>query len=153
MRNSNLLTLTYLKRHLVCALGTLISEGLASPDTPVFAHKAWISSFMALTLFTNFTCTGTCRLLLFLVPPNPSTVVRLLALITFRLWSVEREVSGLKSDRYLTRVTIVIVESGGIYSITLISLLVAFILADWSQYIPLFAVRFRDFFHTQGYCS
>ena len=46
----------------------------------------------------------------------------------------------MKNDRNLTRTAMILVESGAIYSIFLISLLVTFIIGDFSVYVPFFLV-------------
>ena len=69
-----------------------------------------------------------------------SFLTGLSAAIALRLWLVERRVARIKNDRHLTRTAVILIESGAIYSIFLISLLVTYIIGDFSLYVPFFLV-------------
>ena len=63
------------------------------------------------------------------------------ALISFRIWSVDRAAGKyLQSENTLRPVLAVVVESGAIYSASLVALLATFLCHSWSQYVVLDAV-------------
>ena len=63
------------------------------------------------------------------------------ALISFRIWSVDRAAGKyLQSENTLRPVLAVVVESGAIYSASLVALLATFLSHSWAQYIVLDAV-------------
>ncbi|KLO12060.1 hypothetical protein SCHPADRAFT_441469 [Schizopora paradoxa] len=96
--------------HIVVQMATL------SPTTPVFELKNWISSFFSLTLFTNFICT---------------------ALIAFKIWWIGRSAGQWLKNERASSALIMVVESGAIYSASLITLLATYLSGSWSQYILL----------------
>ncbi|KAJ7103783.1 hypothetical protein C8R44DRAFT_808160 [Mycena epipterygia] len=102
-------------------IGTLNGFTRVSSSDPVFVSELqhWIVSFFSLTLFTNFTCTS---------------------LIAGRIWWINRraaqgaaEISG----RSLGQASIIIIESGAIYSACLIILLSLYLSGSYAQYILL----------------
>lgn len=46
------------ERVLAVTVGSLIVEGMAKPGSSVFSPRAWIQSFVAVTLGTNLPCTS-----------------------------------------------------------------------------------------------
>jgi len=103
---------------IVAGIGALIAFARASATADVFQAKVWIASYFTLTLCVNFGCT---------------------CLIAGRIWSINRENRG-SGSRNLLPVVIIIVESGAIYSVSLIALLVVFLAGSWFQYAIMDAV-------------
>jgi len=101
---------------IVSGIGTLVHEATASPTTPIFVFKAWITSFFVITLFTNLTATS---------------------LIAGKIWISERRTSGFMKSHTLSPILIIVIESGAAYSISLIALLATFLISNWGQYVVL----------------
>jgi len=101
---------------LASGIGTLVVLGVASPSTSVFTAKQWVASFFATTLITNGGCT---------------------ILIALKIWLTERQTSAVFRSRSALSVAIMIVESGAIYSIALVTVLALFLANSWAQYIVL----------------
>ncbi|EJC99753.1 uncharacterized protein FOMMEDRAFT_170339 [Fomitiporia mediterranea MF3/22] len=112
-----------------CAIMAAIDASLVSPTTLIFIPrlKQWIVSFFSLTLFTNASCT---------------------ALIAFKIWWTGRQLGRASHRRNLTPVMAIIIESGSVYSISLISLMCAYLSGTWGHYIvldmmtPIIAITF-----------
>ncbi|KAH8105666.1 hypothetical protein DFH11DRAFT_1642709 [Phellopilus nigrolimitatus] len=95
---------------------TLKKESEVTPTTLVFNDelKLWVTSFFSMTLITNFSCT---------------------ALIAFRIWRIELRTSAMfRLNNSLSPVMVAIIESGAIYSATLISLLATYLSGSDGQY-------------------
>ncbi|KAJ3896862.1 hypothetical protein GG344DRAFT_84992 [Lentinula edodes] len=86
-------------------------------DAEVFALQLqdWIVSFFSLTLSTNFICT---------------------ALVAYRIWYVNRAVMNFTHHSW-NPVMLLVIESGAIYSATLLSLLILYKAESWFQYVLL----------------
>jgi len=105
----------------VCGISILYYFAKIGEDqAQVFAMQLqnWIVSFFSLTLATNIICT---------------------ALVAYRIWHVNRSVITF-TNRSWHPVTLLIVESGAIYSVTLISLLILYKSESWFQYVVLDSV-------------
>jgi len=102
------------------AIGTLYSFAKASAGV-VFRENLsrWIISFFVLTLATNLICT---------------------ILIAARIWTINRFTTHIIDNSNLKPVMLVILESGAIYSCTLITLLACYLSGSWAQYLILDAV-------------
>ncbi|KAJ3934723.1 MAG: hypothetical protein NXY57DRAFT_1106944 [Lentinula lateritia] len=89
-------------------------------DAEVFALQLqdWIVSFFSLTLSTNFICT---------------------ALVAYRIWYVNRAVINFTHHSW-NPVMLLVIESGAIYSATLLSLLILYKTESWFQYVLLDAI-------------
>lgn len=93
-----------------------------------------MASFFVITLATNIICTGrldrypvTCFVLTL-----PSV------LISYRIWSVDRAAGKYRhTASTLKPVLIVVIESGAIYSTTLITLLAVYLSHNWAHFIVL----------------
>ncbi|KAH8111796.1 hypothetical protein DFH11DRAFT_578183 [Phellopilus nigrolimitatus] len=104
---------------IVCGVVPEVYTALAtSPSDTVFKLllKHWILAFFSLTLFTNFTCT---------------------ALIAFKIWWTERQLAGLVFRNSLSPVIAIVIESGALYSASLISLMTTYASGSWACYIAL----------------
>ncbi|KAJ3920432.1 hypothetical protein F5877DRAFT_89463 [Lentinula edodes] len=86
-------------------------------DAEVFALQLqdWIVSFFSLTLSTNFICT---------------------ALVAYRIWYINRAVINFTHHSW-NPVVLLVIESGAIYSATLLSLLILYKAESWFQYVLL----------------
>ncbi|KAK7692891.1 hypothetical protein QCA50_004526 [Cerrena zonata] len=84
-------------------------------QTEIFSDQLshWISSFFALTLATNIICT---------------------TLVAFKIWQVNK-LSVRVGATNLIPVFFVVIESGALYSMTLIVLLATYLAGSWSQYL------------------
>ncbi|CAL1707855.1 unnamed protein product [Somion occarium] len=104
----------------VCGIGILYSFAKITTHAEIFAAelKQWITSFFTLTLSTNVICTG---------------------LLAFKIWRVNK-LSTRVGATNLMPVLLVVVESGAIYSATLITLLATYLAGSWAQYLLLDAV-------------
>lgn len=62
---------------------------------------------------------------------------------------IEKQTSAFIRTRSMSPVAVVVVESGAIYSVSLISLLATYLSGNWSQYIVLDSVskRFKSVLH------
>ncbi|KAE9411495.1 hypothetical protein BT96DRAFT_983229 [Gymnopus androsaceus JB14] len=103
----------------VCGIGILYSFAHIG-DAEVFALQLqdWIVSFFSLTLSTNIICT---------------------ALVAYRIWYVNRSVISFSNHSW-SPVMLLVVESGAIYSVTLLSLLILYKTESWFQYVLLDAI-------------
>ncbi|KAI5122026.1 hypothetical protein M0805_008017 [Coniferiporia weirii] len=100
----------------VTGIIAVVSVAKASSETPIFAVKLkdWITSFFVITLFTNFSCT---------------------ALIAFKVWWMERQLAEFsRSSSGFRPVMIIVIESGAVYSVSLIALLAMYINGTWAFY-------------------
>lgn len=97
-------------------MGILVECGKATATTTIFQLSNWIVSFFTLTLAVNFCCT---------------------CLIAGRIWWINRSMTG---SRNLIPVIMMIVESGAIYSVSLITLLSVYLSGSVFQYAILDAI-------------
>ncbi|KAF8996233.1 hypothetical protein BDQ17DRAFT_1310457 [Cyathus striatus] len=112
----------FLLSNIAVGAGTLRAFARADPTQLVFVTQLqqWIVSFIAITFFTNFTCT---------------------ILIALRIWWGQRQTKSIHvSGRSIGPAAVVIVESGAIYSVTLIILLATYLSGNNAQFIALDAV-------------
>ncbi|KAL5513724.1 hypothetical protein ACEPAH_4124 [Sanghuangporus vaninii] len=102
----------------VCAVFGNIAAARVSPSTLIFIPqlKRWIVSIFSLTLFTNASCT---------------------ALIAFRIWWTGRQLRSASWRNSLSPVIAIVVESAAVYSVSLISLMAAYLSGSWGHYIVL----------------
>ncbi|KAH7907402.1 hypothetical protein BJ138DRAFT_1116727 [Hygrophoropsis aurantiaca] len=101
-------------------IGALRAFARTSSSSTIFQLHNWVASFFAITLAVNFTCTS---------------------LIAARLLYIHRSTQGVKVfGRSLVPAAMIIIESGAIYSVCLIILLVLFLSGSYAQYIALDAV-------------
>ncbi|KAF8983976.1 hypothetical protein BDQ17DRAFT_1548884 [Cyathus striatus] len=101
------------------AVGSLRALRLNSPTVPVFVRslQQWIACFFSLTLMTNFSST---------------------ILIASRIWWTRRQTRQIQmGGRNLSPAAMVIIESGSIYSVCLVILLVLYISGNYATYIAL----------------
>ncbi|KAJ3841632.1 hypothetical protein EV361DRAFT_622033 [Lentinula raphanica] len=89
-------------------------------DAQVFAVQLqdWIVSFFSLTLSTNVICT---------------------TLVAYRIWYVNRSIMNFTHHSW-NPVMLLVIESGAIYSATLLSLLILYKTESWFQYVLLDAI-------------
>lgn len=121
---------------IVSGIGTLVHEATASPTTPIFVFKAWITSFFVITLFTNLTATS-MRQSLLLTTWLHTLFIHLPGLIAGKIWMSERRTAGFLKSHTLSPILIIVIESGAVYSISLIALLATFLISNWGQYVVL----------------
>ncbi|KZP27847.1 hypothetical protein FIBSPDRAFT_1039852 [Athelia psychrophila] len=101
-------------------VGVIVSFSRVGPTTQVYEFAGWVSSFFSLTLATN----------------TISTI-----LIVFRIWSVDRAAGKFRQTKSsLKPVISAVVESGLIYSISLVCLLAAYLPGTWAHFIILDAL-------------
>jgi len=109
---------------LISALGGLASgisalyfASRTTPDLPIFANdvRQTVVAFVAMTVFTNGVCTS---------------------LIALKIWMSERRISSFSTrSRNLFPIIRVVVESGAIYTCSLIALLVTYMKSNFSYNI------------------
>ncbi|KAI0311142.1 hypothetical protein OF83DRAFT_1152129 [Amylostereum chailletii] len=101
-------------------IGILYTFAKVTPTDEIFASELshWITSFFSLTLSTNIIGT---------------------VLIAIRIWRINR-LSKLVGTATLMPVLLVVVESGAVYSATLIALLATYLAKSWAQYLLLDAI-------------
>ncbi|KAJ7733162.1 hypothetical protein B0H16DRAFT_171379 [Mycena metata] len=106
----------------VCTTGvgcvyTLSQPAADSGDIFVRRTGQWITSFYATTLACNLYAT---------------------ALLSYRLWTIDRNVHGSRVGRGLTKpVLTIVLDAGALYSITLIAALSCFVSKSNGQYVVL----------------
>lgn len=64
-------------------------------------------------------------------------LTRVIVSIALKIWQTERQTSAAFRSRSVLSVAIIIIESGSIYSVSLLCVLVLFLLDSWAQYIVL----------------
>ncbi|KAL0947735.1 hypothetical protein HGRIS_013818 [Hohenbuehelia grisea] len=101
-------------------IGILYSMAKVVPEAEIFVIQLqqWIVTFFSMTLATNIICTS---------------------LVAFRIWYVNRQ-SILFSGQTLKPIMLLVVESGAVYSATLMTLLILYKTESWFQYVLLDAV-------------
>ncbi|KAI0632005.1 hypothetical protein C8Q77DRAFT_1158687 [Trametes polyzona] len=104
----------------VTGVGILYSFDKVVPEAPIFAIRLsrWITAFFSMTFSTNAICT---------------------ALVSVRMWKINHGHSSFRHHR-LRPVMVLIVESGAVYSATLLALLILYNVGSWFQYVVLDAV-------------
>ncbi|EPT04836.1 hypothetical protein FOMPIDRAFT_1045518 [Fomitopsis schrenkii] len=103
-------------------VGILYSFDKVEPEASIFVVQLghWITAFFSMTFATNVICT---------------------ALVAYRIWAINRTHLFLSfRHRNLRPVLVLIVESGALYSATLLALLVLYNADSWFQYVVLDAV-------------
>lgn len=126
-------TLTYIS---AAGTGTLVAFGKFT-HVEIFYFRQWIVAFFSCTLATSTICTCKRR--------YPFLTVKLLTLIhqvmiAARIWNLNRGSLNGEHGGSLQPVMRIILESGAIYSGTLILLLVLFEIKSWLQYVVVDAV-------------
>ncbi|KAJ7668658.1 hypothetical protein DFH06DRAFT_1182191 [Mycena polygramma] len=101
-------------------VGILYSFAVVVPQAEIFVVQLqqWIVSFFSLTLATNIICTS---------------------LVAYRLWSINRQIEEFVNNRF-NPIILLVVESGAIYSATLMTLLILYKTKSWFQYVLLDAI-------------
>ncbi|KAL0568328.1 hypothetical protein V5O48_013662 [Marasmius crinis-equi] len=101
-------------------IGILYTFARVTPQAQIFAIQlqSWIVSFFSLTLATNLICT---------------------TMVASRIWYINRATWKL-TERSLNPVVMLVIESGAIYSATLITLLILYKAQSWFQYVLLDAI-------------
>ncbi|KAF8735513.1 hypothetical protein AX14_001946 [Amanita brunnescens Koide BX004] len=104
----------------VTGVGILYSFARVEPDAEVFVQKLqeWIISFFSSTFSTNVICTG---------------------LVASRIWFVNRQTSVF-TGYSMRPIIFLVIESGAVYSLTLLVLLILYKAQSWFQYVLLDAV-------------
>lgn len=107
-------------------IGIIYSMARVVPEAPVFAEQLqlWIVSFFSLTLATNIICTG---------------------LVAVKIWHINRQVMNFVNHSFYP-IVLLVVESGAVYSVTLLALLILYKTESWFQYVLLDAVSQLFFF-------
>ncbi|KAJ7202240.1 hypothetical protein C8J57DRAFT_404822 [Mycena rebaudengoi] len=102
-------------------VGILYSFAVVVPEAEIFVVQLqhWILSFFSVTLATNIICTG---------------------LVAFRLWDINRQVKDFGVNHSFNPIILLVIESGAIYSGTLMTLLILYKTESWFQYVLLDAV-------------
>lgn len=93
----------------------------------------WISSFFALTLATNIICTGKTSHAA-ITSWLTSEHIPLIGLVAYKIWKVNK-LSVRVGATNLMPVFLVVIESGALYSATLIALLATYLAGSWAQYL------------------
>ncbi|TBU49794.1 hypothetical protein BD309DRAFT_1014500 [Dichomitus squalens] len=99
-------------------IGILYSFDKVVPQASIFVVQLghWITAFFSMTFATNVVCT---------------------VLVAYRIWSMNRKHLAFRKLRPLM---LLIVESGAIYSATLLALLILYNVDSWFQYVVLDAI-------------
>jgi len=103
-------------------VGILYSFDKVVPQADIFVVQLghWITSFFSMTFATNVICT---------------------ALVAYRVWSLNRTRKHMSfRHRALRPALVLIVESGAMYSATLLALLILYNVDSWFQYVVLDSV-------------
>jgi hypothetical protein len=101
----------------------ILSKGIHGETIEVFSLSRWITPFCSASLVANFVATG---------------------LLALRIWQVQRKTSGCSgpvSKTVLYRFGRVLVESGMLYSTSLLIALILYICKSNGQYIMIDCVR------------
>ena len=109
--------------------------------------KQWIISFYSLTFFQNVACTGASS---FFFSENKIKIISFLldfgffaVLIALKIWITNRNLErrGVRMDKQRpVQVVAVVIESGTVYSLVLITLMVVYLSNSWAQYPVLDAI-------------
>ncbi|KAJ7838724.1 hypothetical protein B0H14DRAFT_2361492, partial [Mycena olivaceomarginata] len=99
-------------------VGILYSFAVVVPEAEIFVTQLqhWILSFFSVTLATNIIC------------------YRWVGLVAFRLWDINRQVRdfGLNHlEAVINPIILLVIESGAIYSATLMTLLILYKTESW----------------------
>lgn len=101
-------------------IGILYSFAKVVPEAEIFVDELqhWILAFFSLTLTTNIICTG---------------------LVALRIWHMNRAIMNFVDHSYRPIIFLVL-ESGMVYSATLLTLLILYKTGSWFQYVLLDAI-------------
>jgi hypothetical protein len=102
----------------------MVSEGIYGKRIDIFSLSRWVNSFFSASLATNFISTG---------------------LLALRIWQVYRKTGGCSgpiSETVLYRFGRVLVDSGMLYSVTLLIALILYVCKSNVQYIVIDSVRY-----------
>jgi len=120
----------------VTGIGTIISYTKVSSEGQVFSIGGWNAIFFATTLATNVICTS---------------------MIAFRIWSVDRAVGKYRETKStLKPVLAIVIESGAIYSASLMILLINYFSHNWVYFLlpqlitPIIGIVFSMIFVRMG---
>ncbi|KAI0761630.1 hypothetical protein BD413DRAFT_485645 [Trametes elegans] len=104
----------------VTGVGILYSFDKTVPQASIFVVQLnhWITAYFSMTFATNVICT---------------------ALVAYRVWAINQKPLSFMHNR-LRSVMVLILESGAIYSATLLALLILYNTDSWFQYVVLDAV-------------
>ena len=109
----------------------------------MFSRAGWSAAFFATTLGTNVICTCTSSYW------DSISFINFMysALIAFRIWSVDRASGKYRETKStLKPVLAIVIESGAIYSASLMILLVIYFSHSWAYFIlPQAVSSFRNF--------
>ena len=129
--------------NLVSGIGTIISYTRVSSEGQVFSIGGWYAIFFTTTLATNVICT--CRSSHW----DPISFIDFMhsAMVAFRIWSVDRVVEKYREAKStLKPVLAIVIESGAIYSASLIILLINYFSHNWVYFLlPQLVSSFRNF--------
>ncbi|KAF7969816.1 hypothetical protein HWV62_25940 [Athelia sp. TMB] len=106
---------------IVCGVGSLVSFARVSLQEMIIAEQLqkWNISFFALTLFTNLTYTF---------------------FLAFKIWLTHRRAAASQVSSSLWPAFVIVVESGVVYSATLVVVITLWLNANYAQFIVLDAV-------------
>ncbi|PFH47759.1 hypothetical protein AMATHDRAFT_125871, partial [Amanita thiersii Skay4041] len=104
----------------VTGIGILYSFAKVVPEAEIFVKELqeWIVSFFTMTFATNVICTG---------------------LVAIRIWYINRQ-TIVFTGHSMRPVMLLVIESGAVYSATLLVLLILYKVKSWFQYVLLDAV-------------
>ncbi|KAJ6495811.1 hypothetical protein C8R47DRAFT_1042987 [Mycena vitilis] len=117
-------------------VGILYSFAVVVPEAEIFVVQLqqWIVSFFSLTLATNIVCTSRLVCLLY-----KAAHFLVKGLVAYRLWSINHQIAEFVNNRF-TPIILLVIESGAIYSATLMTLLILYKTKSWFQYVLLDAI-------------
>ncbi|KAJ7693394.1 hypothetical protein B0H17DRAFT_933106, partial [Mycena rosella] len=94
------------------------------PGAQVFLPNLapWITCFLSLTFSTNVLCTS---------------------LLAYRILRIQQRVRGISQSQWATDLVVIIVESAALYSFSVLSLLIAYVMSSNAQYTVLDFVNFQ----------
>ena len=116
---------------------TTLQISRVSSSTHIFVLDRWVTSFFALTLAicSSSTCKRPSDYSHYLLthPSEP-------ALIAFKIWRTQRALPQSLRSRSLAVISCTLLESGAIYSATMVALIITYLIQTNVQYILFFGV-------------
>jgi hypothetical protein len=106
-------------------LGVATHNSNSHGGAEIFEFAQWINGFFSMSLATNVTGTGMCKNLMWTFNLTKTTLISQ-GLLAFRIWRINQTTSEFRETGFMLPVFRVVVDTGLMYTVTLLVTLVVF---------------------------